>query len=279
MAHKHLFDHWHRPIAALPHTVNVGICGGSCVKQTVWNRPPPRSRHLGGKIREERQTPTWRLLMRRQKAIIEFAFPPGFYFMYGPVDIQFGNCSCELLTCRQLKWRVFSLNTDEIQFLRTGHSQHRWWTAHPSKPWIEALDPAGKGWDRAETISNPAIRSICDPHMCWSHSVSGEVGPAPPGPRNRAASSKAAWREGGVLSGRSSQCSHPAPSRSDWACCSAKQTTHIRCVSPLVMKCGQGWTHWQNHLRVTRHIISLLCVKWDIGCSFLCVKKLHLSSN
>ncbi len=56
-------------------------------------------------------------------------------------------------------------------------------------------------------------------------------------------SSKRVLRERSVRSGSRSQCGQPAPSRADSACFTPKQTTHRLCVSPLVIKRGQGGTH------------------------------------
>ncbi len=69
------------------------------------------------------------------------------------------------------------------------------------------------------------------------------AGPAPWGALAKTPSSKRVLRERSVRSGSRSQCGQPAPSRADSACFTPTQTTHRLCVSPLVIKLGQGGTH------------------------------------
>ncbi len=102
---------------------------------------------------------------------------------------------------------------------------------------------SGEDRDRDPPVSIPSTKSNCEPHECSCRSASAEAGPAPRGALVNAPSSKRALRERSVRSGSRSQCGQPASSRADSACFTPKQTTHRLCVSPLVIKRGQGGTH------------------------------------
>ncbi len=105
------------------------------------------------------------------------------------------------------------------------------------------MDLAGEDRDRDPPVYIPSAKSNCEPHECSRRSASAEAGPAPWGALAKTPSSKRVLREQSVRSGSRSQCGQPAPSRADSACFTPKQTTHRLCVSPLVIKRGQGGTH------------------------------------
>ncbi len=112
-----------------------------------------------------------------------------------------------------------------------------------SEPRERAVDLAGEDRDRGLPVSNPSAKSNCEPHECSHRSASAEAGPAPWGALAKTPSLKRVLRERSVWIGSRSQCGQPAYSKADSACFAPKQTTHRLCVSPLVMKRGQGVTH------------------------------------